>query len=177
MAKWWIVSIVVCMIVLASSGIMSAQEEDVEVEVLDVNVATLEELQAVTGIDQQLAEAIIAARPYEKLEDLVQVEGMTEDILAELAELVDVWPINMNTATADELMILEGISEELAEAIIEGRPYLQLEDLLQVSGIDEEMLEYFQKYADASLEKKDTIIRGRKSRSKITTTIPVPVTP
>jgi len=43
--------------------------------------------------------------------------------------------INPNTAARDELMKLPGIGEELANRIIEARPYQKPEDLLRVSGI------------------------------------------
>ena len=43
--------------------------------------------------------------------------------------------INPNLATVDELMQLKGIGEQLAERIIEKRPYTTLADLQRVSGI------------------------------------------
>ena len=43
--------------------------------------------------------------------------------------------LNPNTAARDQLMQLPGIGEKTALAIIEGRPYRRLEDLLQVPGI------------------------------------------
>jgi competence protein ComEA len=47
--------------------------------------------------------------------------------------------ININTAPADELMILKGIGVKKAEAIIEFRenngPFKQTEDLIKVPGI------------------------------------------
>ena len=46
--------------------------------------------------------------------------------------------ININKATADELMILKGIGPKIAEKIIDYRknnPFVELEDLMQVKGI------------------------------------------
>jgi competence protein ComEA len=51
--------------------------------------------------------------------------------------------VNINTATKEELMILNGVGESTAEKIIMGRPYTQIEDLLNVSGIGEATLEKF----------------------------------
>ena len=44
-------------------------------------------------------------------------------------------PIDPNTATVDEIMLLPGIGEVLAERIVEGRPYKSVEDLRRVPGI------------------------------------------
>jgi competence protein ComEA len=45
--------------------------------------------------------------------------------------------VNINTASKDELITLSGVGESTAEKIIQGRPYEQVEDLLDVSGIGE----------------------------------------
>lgn len=45
--------------------------------------------------------------------------------------------VNINTATKEQLITLNGIGEVTAKKIIEGRPYECIEDLLNVSGIGE----------------------------------------
>ncbi len=59
-------------------------------------------------------------------------------------------PINLNTATAEDLALIPGIGEKTAEAIVQARSYLgafkEIEDLLEVRGIGHKKLEAFRKY-------------------------------
>lgn len=55
-------------------------------------------------------------------------------------------PIDLNTATAAELETLPSVGPKTAAAIIEGRPYSVVEDLLRVKGIGEATLEKLRPY-------------------------------
>ena len=55
-------------------------------------------------------------------------------------------PIDVNTATAEELEKIKGIGPVMAERIIAGRPYQTLDDLRRVKGIGRKTLEKIRPY-------------------------------
>ena len=50
-------------------------------------------------------------------------------------------PVDVNTATLEQLATLPGVGEEIAKKIVKGRPYAKSADLLKVPGIGEKTLE------------------------------------
>ena len=50
-------------------------------------------------------------------------------------------PVDVNTATIEQLSTLPGVGPEIAKKIVKGRPYAKAEDLLKVPGIGEKTLE------------------------------------
>ncbi len=55
---------------------------------VDLNEASFEELQSLPGIGPKMAERIMANRPYQKIEDLVKVNGIGESKMVRLKPLV-----------------------------------------------------------------------------------------
>lgn len=52
-------------------------------------------------------------------------------------------PVDVNTATLEQLETLPEIGPDLAQRIVAGRPYGEAKDLLRVKGIGEKTLEKF----------------------------------
>ena len=97
-----ILSIIVSVLV-ATSMIGMAQESEVPadsegqppkeesaINKIDINAATLEELESLVGIGPKLAQMIIDGRPYKKVEDLLEVKGIGEKKLEKIRHLIEV---------------------------------------------------------------------------------------
>lgn len=54
--------------------------------IVDLNHASLEELLTLPGVDSQLAETLMACRPFETYDDLERVPGLTTDIIIRITE-------------------------------------------------------------------------------------------
>ena len=89
--------------------------------------------------------AAIARRGIWSKTDPQRLVSLREDRRAEERELQAAFgtssgqPIDPNTATVDEIMLLPGVGEVLAERIVEGRPYKSVQDLRRVPGIGEKV--------------------------------------
>jgi competence ComEA-like helix-hairpin-helix protein len=120
-------------------------------ELVDLNSAGMADLEALPGVGEGVAAAIIAARPFKRVDDLKDVKGIGEVKFAKIKDLVtigeeeeDAHPtlkpgqtININRATQEQLEQLLGIGPVKAAAIIAARPYSTIEDIMKVKGIKE----------------------------------------
>jgi DNA uptake protein ComE-like DNA-binding protein len=89
--------------------------------------------------------AAIARRGIWARTDPQRLVALRGDRRAEERELQEAFgtragePIDPNTATVDEIMLLPGVGEVLAERIVEGRPYKSVEELRRVPGVGEKV--------------------------------------
>jgi competence protein ComEA len=59
-------------------------------ELIDINTATLAQLDTLPGVGETIAQDIIAGRPYGKIEDLLNVDGIGEARFAKLKDRITV---------------------------------------------------------------------------------------
>ncbi len=94
---------------------------------LNPNLATAGELSAQPGLDASAAAAIVAARPFASASELAAaLAGMSqEQVSAVFGRLF--LPLNLNTASREEIMLIPAMTPRMAHEFEEYRPYTSLE--------------------------------------------------
>ncbi len=114
---------------------------------LNANLATREDLEAV--IDKAAASAIIAARPLLTLAALHEALEPTlgDEATRELFTMVSI-PINLNTASRAEILLVPGVGERMAHEFEEYRPYIAIEQFRREIGkyVDDEEVARLEQY-------------------------------
>ena len=91
---------------------------------LDANTATAEQLAGADGVSPELAGAIVAGRPYASVVDFNAKLRETLSEEAAAAVLTNVFvPINLNTASEEEIELIPGMTERMVHEFLEYRPY------------------------------------------------------
>jgi competence protein ComEA len=145
---------------------------------VDLNSATVQQVNALPGIGNKLAADIIKNRPYSSIDDLNAKVKISKKSLDKIRPLVSFGgapasaaasstaapvataaavttgkpakantpssantattanPVNVNTATREQLMTIPQVGPKLADAIIAGRPYKDMAEMItKVKGI------------------------------------------
>ncbi|NTZ43183.1 hypothetical protein G7A66_08770 [Altererythrobacter sp. SALINAS58] len=95
--------------------------------VINPNEATVEQLISVEGVSPELAQAIVAGQPYESVitfnDRLVESSSQQEA----QAILTNVFvPIDLNTASEEEIRLIPGMTDQMVHEFEEYRPYSDL---------------------------------------------------
>ena len=108
-----------------ADGADSAQADAAETAgTLDANTATAEQLAAAEGMTPELAEAIVAGRPYATVVDLNTKLRETLSEQEAAAVLANVFvPVNLNSASEAEIELIPGMTDRMVHEFLEYRPY------------------------------------------------------
>ena len=91
---------------------------------LDPNSASREQLMAVSGLNAAAADALIAGRPYANMTAADKALAAHTDAAARKQVYAQVWkPIDINTATKAEILLIPGVGEKMHGEFEEYRPY------------------------------------------------------
>ena len=123
--------------------------------ILNPNIADEGDLAGVTHLDAGLVAGIVDGRPFAgTLElDAVLSGSLSDDQRAEVyAELFI--PINLNTASGDEIMLIPGMNNRMTHEFEEYRPYTSLEQFRREIGkyVDEAEVARLEQYVFVPLD-------------------------
>ena len=117
---------------------------------LDPNTATREQLTAVPGVAGHVADAIISGRPYADMVALNKVLlTHVPDSTARKGIYAKVWkPIDLNTATDEEILLIPGVGRRMLREFKEYRPYKLMDQFRRELGkyVDKEEVARLEKY-------------------------------
>ena len=115
-------------IALALAGFVAAVEAQTgkPVTIVDANVVSAADLAKLPHMTPDLAKAVIAKRPFKTVKDLdTALGGLTKEQRTELYGKLFV-PINLNTATDEEILLIPGVGNRMLREFKEYRPYESL---------------------------------------------------
>jgi DNA uptake protein ComE-like DNA-binding protein len=116
---------------------------------INPNEATREQLLALPGIEPTLADALINARPYQNMLEVDQMLALRLDEAQREAVYNRLWyPIDLNTASGEEILLIPGIGERMEHEFQEYRPYRGIEQFRTEIGkyVDEQEVARLERY-------------------------------
>ncbi len=116
---------------------------------LGANTATAEQLGTISGVSPEVANGIVAGRPYANVVDLNTKLQETMSQGAAAAVLVEVFvPVNLNTATREEIQLIPGMTSRMVGEFLEYRPYENMDEFDREIGkyVDEAEVARFRRY-------------------------------
>lgn len=116
---------------------------------IDPETASAEEIAAVPGLNAEIAERIVAARPIENMLEVDAIlaasldETQRDSVYAHLFK-----PLDLNTATGEEIQLIPGVGDRMEHEFEEYRPYRGIEQFRSEIGkyVDDEEVARLEQY-------------------------------
>ncbi|MXO61457.1 hypothetical protein [Qipengyuania oceanensis] len=126
-----------------------AAEATADAAVLDASTATAEQLAAIEGMTPELAAAVVAGQPYASATafNAKLMETLDEAQAATVREKVFV-PVDLNTATREDIELIPGMTPKMVHEFEEYRPYADMTEFDREIGkyVDEAEVARFRQY-------------------------------
>ncbi|MXO74993.1 hypothetical protein GRI40_07135 [Altererythrobacter aerius] len=108
----------------ASSDAAATAAATASAAVLDANTATEEQLAAAPGMTPQRAAAVVAGRPYAGAAAL-NAKLLETGSQAEASQVLNgvFVPVNLNTASREDIALIPGMTDRMIGEFLEYRPY------------------------------------------------------
>ena len=123
--------------------------------VLNPNTAGREELLALPHLNETLVESLLDERPFLSAEALDQAlaGSLSEEARGELSQTLFV-PINLNTASREEILLVPGMGPRMAHEFEEYRPYKAMAQFRREIGkyVDDDEVARFEQYVFVPIE-------------------------
>ena len=117
--------------------------------ITNANLATADELTSIEGLGQTGITTIVSERPFSTIGELNSVlsRTMSKDQLEMLYQKIFI-PINLNTASRENILLIPGVGRRMAHEFEEYRPYSNLEQFRREIGkyVDEQEVLRLQMY-------------------------------
>lgn len=132
----------------ASADTASMNDDAGDGALLNVNSASAADLRA-AGISDAAVAAILAGRPYD---GMLAVDATLAGVLDESAREAayrTMWiPIDLNSASREEILLIPGVGERMAHEFEEYRPYRAMAEFRREIGkyVDDDEVERLAKY-------------------------------
>ena len=124
---------------------------------ININMCSVADLQSIPGIGAVLARRIVTDRPYDSLEDVALVKGVSTNVMHVLRQRSVViiaannnltesdWSntsaLDINNCDKELLLQLRGVGPKIAERIVSDRPFDYIDDLRDVKGVGASLFE------------------------------------
>ncbi len=120
----------------------------VEGAVLNPNLASREELAALSQLDEQTVQQIINGRPFLGMKDFQEIINRLDEGSMKSLLTVCFVPLNLNTASEEEFLMIPGVGEKMAHEFEEYRPYRKVAQFRREMGkyVDEAEIARYEKY-------------------------------
>ena len=115
------------------------------------NDASAEAIAAIPGMTPEAAEVLVAGRPYQ---DMLEVDAVLADHLDESGRETayrSLWlPLDLNGASAEEILLIPGVGERMQHEFEEYRPYRAMAEFRREIGkyVDEEEVARLERYVE-----------------------------